>query len=86
MVGLGENESEVFETIADISATGCKILTIGQYLKPGFGFMEPAEYIEPAMFEKYRVKALDQGFEMVESNPLVRSSFHAERHVKRDKK
>ena len=86
MVGLGESESEVFETIADIRATGCKILTIGQYLKPGSGYMEPVEYVEPAMFEKYRMKALQLGFEMVESNPLVRSSFHAERHIKRDEK
>ncbi len=83
MVGLGETEAEVYETIADIRATGCRILTIGQYLQPAFDHMEPAEYIEPELFEKYRRSALDKGFEFVESSPLVRSSFHAERHVER---
>jgi lipoic acid synthetase len=84
MVGLGETEEEVYATITDIKATGCSILTIGQYLKPGLGYMEPVEYINPLLFEKYRNAALYQGFGVVESNPLVRSSFHAERHVKRD--
>jgi lipoic acid synthetase len=83
MVGLGETEDEIYETIADIRATGCRILTIGQYLQPGFEYMEPVEYINPSRFEKYRMSAMDQGFEMVESTPLVRSSFHAERHVKK---
>jgi lipoic acid synthetase len=83
MVGLGETEAEVYETIADIRATGCRILTIGQYLQPGFEYMEPVEYIDPSQFEKYRISALASGFEIVESTPLVRSSFHAERHVKR---
>jgi lipoic acid synthetase len=83
MVGLGETEAEVYETIADIKATGCRILTIGQYLQPGLDHMEPVDYIDPSLFEKYRKSALDHGFEMVESSPLVRSSFHAERHIKR---
>ena len=82
MVGLGETESEVLEIIADIRSTGCGILTIGQYLKPGLGFMEPVEYVDPGLFEKYRSAALDEGFDIVESSPLVRSSFHAERHVR----
>jgi lipoic acid synthetase len=82
MVGLGETEEEVYETIADIKVTGCRILTIGQYLKPGIGYMEPVGYIHPALFEKYRIAALDKGFDMVESSPLVRSSFHAERHIR----
>jgi lipoyl synthase len=82
MLGLGENEDEVMQTIADIYETGCKILTIGQYLKPGQEYMEVVEYISPDKFEDYRIKALRLGFSFVESSPLVRSSFHAESHVK----
>ncbi len=81
MVGLGENDQEVFETIFDIRGTGCTVLTIGQYLKPGPGFMEPVEYITPERFSDYRIKALSAGYEFVESSPLVRSSFHAEKHA-----
>ena len=81
MVGLGENEQEVLETIFDIRGTGCTVLTIGQYLQPGPGFMEPVEYITPRKFSEYRLKALSAGFDFVESEPLVRSSFHAEKHV-----
>lgn len=81
MVGLGEKEQEVIETIFDIRGTGCTIITIGQYLKPGAGYMEPSEYITPERFNEYRLKALSAGFDFVESAPLVRSSFHAEKHV-----
>ena len=86
MVGLGEEDSEVYETIKDIYSTGCRIITIGQYLQPGFQFMEPARYVNPETFEQYREFAVNEGFDFVESNPLVRSSFHAERHVKRAEK
>jgi lipoic acid synthetase len=82
MLGLGENEDEVLETIWDLHDAGCKILTIGQYLQPAFGFMEVVEYITPQKFEEYRVISLGMGFLFVESSPLVRSSFHAENHVK----
>jgi len=82
MLGLGETENEVLETIKDIYDSGCKILTIGQYLQPAFGFMEAVEYISPEKFEEYRIVALNTGFQFVESSPLVRSSFHAEKHVK----
>jgi len=81
MVGLGETEEEVFETITDIRGAGCDIITIGQYLQPEIGFMEPVEYIEPARFVKYRDFALEAGFKEAECSPLVRSSFHAERHI-----
>ncbi|MFO7621885.1 MAG: lipoyl synthase [Bacteroidales bacterium] len=81
MLGLGETGNEVAETINDIRATGCRILTIGQYLRPGAGYMEPVDYITPDKFEEYRILALSTGFEFVESAPLVRSSFHAEKHV-----
>ncbi len=81
MLGLGENEDEIIETIKDLRATGCKVLTIGQYLKPGKDFIEVIDYVEPEKFEQYRQVALEMGFKFVESSPLVRSSFHAEKHV-----
>jgi lipoyl synthase len=83
MVGLGEDDTEIFRTIADIHSTGCSILTIGQYLQPGFEYMKPERYVTPVKFEEYKNFAINEGFEFVESSPLVRSSFHAERHVKR---
>ncbi len=81
MLGLGENEDEILETIDDLYNAGCKILTIGQYLKPSPLHMEVVEYISPEKFEKYRQKALATGFRFVESSPLVRSSFHAGEHI-----
>jgi lipoic acid synthetase len=81
MLGLGENDEEILETITDLSATGCKVLTIGQYLKPGKDFLEVSNYVKPEKFEEYRQVALEMGFKFVESSPLVRSSFHAEKHV-----
>ncbi len=82
MLGLGENENEIYETMDDLVNAGCKILTLGQYLKPSQDHMEVVEYITPQKFEEYGKKALRNGFEFVESGPLVRSSFHAEKHVK----
>ena len=82
MLGFGEKEDEIIQTISDLYATGCKILTIGQYLQPELNYMEPVEYISPEKFEEYRLLSLAMGFLFVESSPLVRSSFHAENHVK----
>ena len=82
MVGLGETEVEIIETMNDLINAGCRILTIGQYLQPGLNYMEVFDYITPEKFEEYRIIALDLGFRFVESHPLVRSSFHAEKHVK----
>ncbi len=82
MLGLGEYEAEVIQTIKDLFAAGCKILSIGQYLQPGLNYMEAVEYIPPEKFEEYRIFSLKHGFTFVESSPLVRSSFHAENHVK----
>jgi len=82
MLGLGERKEEVIETIKELRETGCCVLTIGQYLQPGPGYMEVIEYIRPEEFEEYRILALETGFSFVESKPLVRSSFHAENHVK----
>lgn len=82
MLGLGEDEAEVIQTIHDIYNSGCKILTIGQYLQPGMDHMEVVEYVLPEKFAEYRKLSLALGFLFVESSPLVRSSFHAENHVK----
>ncbi|HBE41464.1 MAG TPA: lipoyl synthase [Bacteroidales bacterium] len=81
MLGLGETEPEIIETIEDLFKAGCKILTIGQYLKPSDRHMDVVDYIHPDKFENYRNLALEKGFTSVESSPLVRSSFHAEKHV-----
>jgi lipoic acid synthetase len=81
MLGLGEKEDEVLQTISDLFSAGCRVLTIGQYLQPGPDYMEAVEYITPEKFEEYRILSLVKGFSFVESSPLVRSSFHAENHV-----
>src|SRR5512140_3807193 len=81
MLGLGETVDEVHETMHDILNTGCKILTVGQYLQPGLKHMEAVSYIGPDQFEEYGKTALRMGFNKVESSPLVRSSFHAEKHI-----
>lgn len=81
MVGLGETEEEVLELMDDVLAQGTSILTIGQYLRPSRKNIPVAEYIHPDQFEAYRAIALEKGFRHVESAPLVRSSYHAERHI-----
>ena len=81
MVGLGETEEEVLETMDDLIKVGCKVLTIGQYLQPTSHHLKIVEFIKPEVFTKYRQAAIQKGFSMVESSPLVRSSYHAEKHV-----
>jgi len=81
MVGLGESEDEVFETIDDLASVNVDIVTIGQYLQPTPKHLEIAEFITPEKFEEYRQYALKKGFRHVESSPLVRSSYHAEKHI-----
>lgn len=81
MLGLGENEEEVLEAMDDLRLVGCKILTLGQYLAPTLDHIPVQEYIPPEKFENYRTLALEKGFTHVESSPLVRSSYHAEKHV-----
>ena len=81
MVGLGETEDEVLELMDDVLETGASVLTIGQYLQPSRKNIPVAEYIHPNQFEKYRQMALDKGVKQVESAPLVRSSYHAEKHI-----
>lgn len=81
MVGLGENEDEVIQTMDDLISVGCKVLTIGQYLQPTKKHLTVKEFIKPAQFNKYREIGLEKGFQFVESGPLVRSSYHAEKHI-----
>lgn len=79
MVGLGETPEEVETLMDDLRAVGCKILTIGQYLQPSRQHYPVAEYVTPAQFAAYRELGLAKGFSQVESGPLVRSSYHAEK-------
>lgn len=79
MVGLGETIAEVEETMDDLLAVGCSILTIGQYLQPTHKHHPVQEYVTPQQFAAYKETALAKGFKMVESGPLVRSSYYAER-------
>lgn len=79
MVGLGETQDEVIELLKEVKAIGCQMITIGQYLQPTKENIEVSEYVTPATFEFYKKMAVDLGFESVESAPLVRSSYMAER-------
>ena len=81
MLGLGETEDEVLALMDDVLKTGVSVLTIGQYLQPSRKNIPVSEYISPDCFEQYRIAALSKGFTHVESAPLVRSSYHAEKHV-----
>lgn len=81
MLGLGETEEEVYGVMDDLLASGCRIMTIGQYLQPTKDHLEVQEYIHPDVFEKYKKVGLEKGFRFVESGALVRSSYHAEKHV-----
>ncbi|MCF8228566.1 MAG: lipoyl synthase, partial [Bacteroidales bacterium] len=82
MVGIGEKEDEVIETMQDLRDVGCQIMTIGQYLQPTKKHLEVQEYVAPDKFKRYEDAGLAMGFRFVESGPLVRSSYHAEKHVK----
>jgi len=82
MLGLGETKNEILETMDDLLSVGCKVFTIGQYLQPTRENIEVKEYVHPDIFEEYRKIGLEKGFKFVESSPLVRSSYHAEKHVK----
>jgi lipoic acid synthetase len=81
MLGLGETRNEVLETMDDLCGTGCKVLTIGQYLQPTLRHQPVKKYIHPDVFREYRKIGFEMGFRFVESSPLVRSSYHAERHI-----
>jgi len=81
MLGLGETEAEVLETMHDLREVGVSIMTIGQYLQPSKKHLSVLEFITPTQFDKYRDIGLSIGFQHVESSPLVRSSYHAEKHI-----
>lgn len=86
MLGLGETKDEVMQAMDDLIANGCDVLTLGQYLQPTKMHLEVAEFIHPDLFAEYKEIGLSKGFDYVESGPLVRSSYHAERHVFPNKK
>jgi lipoic acid synthetase len=81
MLGLGELQEEVLQTLRDLRAAGCRVVTIGQYLQPDSNLAKVVEYVHPEVFDFYREEGLKMGFTHVESSPLVRSSYHAEKHV-----
>ncbi len=82
MLGLGETRDEVLKTLTDLREVGCKVVTIGQYLQPAPHLAKVEEFITPEEFDFYREEGLKMGFSFVESSPLVRSSYHAAKHVK----
>lgn len=86
MVGLGETPAEVEELMDDLRAAGCQIMTIGQYLQPSHRHYPVAAYVTPEQFKRYEETGLAKGFTQVESGPLVRSSYHAERSLRYLKK
>jgi lipoic acid synthetase len=81
MVGLGETEAEVIETLRDLRNAGVDIVTIGQYLQPTTKHLPVVRFVEPEEFDRYRTIGLEMGFPYIESGPLVRSSYHAEKHL-----
>ena len=81
MLGLGETEEEVIQTMDDLRSVGVDIMTIGQYLQPTTKHLPVKEFVTPEQFEKYKQIGLAKGFRFVESSPLVRSSYRAEKHM-----
>jgi len=81
MLGLGETEAEVIESLEDLRKADVDIVTLGQYLQPTPKHLPVKEFVTPEQFEKYKELGLEMGFRYIESGPLVRSSYHAERHL-----
>jgi len=81
MLGLGETEDEILETLHDLASAGTDVITLGQYLQPTPNHIPVARFVPPSMFEEWQLKAKALGFKYVESGPLVRSSYHAEKHI-----
>jgi lipoic acid synthetase len=77
MLGLGETEPEIFQTMDDLREVGCQVLTMGQYLRPTPNHLPVVEFVPPEQFDLYGEIARKKGFEHVASGPLVRSSYHA---------
>jgi lipoic acid synthetase len=82
MVGLGETDEEVYELMHDLKSVSCDIVTIGQYLRPTKSHLPVQRYVHPEQFRKYKEIGMKIGFSHVESGPLVRSSYHADEHIK----
>ncbi|MFN8294870.1 MAG: lipoyl synthase [Chitinophagales bacterium] len=81
MLGLGESDEEVYEILNDLKNHGCDVVTLGQYLQPTKMHIEVAEFIHPDKFAHFKEYGLSIGLPYVESGPMVRSSYHAERHI-----
>ncbi len=81
MLGLGETEQEIYETMDDLRTVSCDVLTMGQYLQPTKQHLPVVEFIHPEVFAKYKAIGLEKGFRYVESGPMIRSSYHAEKHI-----
>jgi lipoyl synthase len=81
MLGLGETDEEIYEALDDLSNLKCDVVTLGQYLQPSPKHLPVARFVHPDDFEKYKEYALNKGFRFVESGPLVRSSYHTEKHT-----
>ena len=81
MLGLGETREEIIQTMDDLREVGCDVMTIGQYLQPTKEHYPIQEYVHPDVFEEYRLIGKEKGFRHIESPPMVRSSYHAERHI-----
>ena len=81
MLGLGETHEEVLETMEDLRSVNVDIITLGQYLQPTVKHLPIAEFVTPERFKEYEEIGLKMGFRYVESGPLVRSSYHAEKHL-----
>lgn len=81
MLGLGETDEEIFETLDDLASVNCDVVTMGQYLQPTPKHLPVARFVHPDDFKRYKEYALNKGFRFVESGPLVRSSYHAEKHI-----
>ena len=81
MLGLGETEEEIYETMDDLRNAGCDVLTMGQYLQPTPKHLPVVAFIRPEVFAKYKLIGIEKGFRFVESGALVRSSYHAEKHI-----
>ncbi|MEO6883304.1 MAG: lipoyl synthase [Bacteroidia bacterium] len=81
MLGLGETQEEVYEAMDDLRKAGCDVLTLGQYLQPTHQHLPVVEFIHPDTFLALKKAGLEKGFRFVESGPLVRSSYHAEKHL-----
>lgn len=81
MLGIGESDEEVFKSMDDLVAHGCDVLTLGQYLQPTKMHLDVQEFVHPDKFAMYKEEGLKRGFDYVESGPMVRSSYHSERHL-----